>query len=317
MAKIAEFFNEWRLKRFFLIPWLLRRRIRNLNDLKRFPGFGSAKLVSFDVFDTALLRSVARPADTLALSAWRGEQRLACGIEMRTLLEARTEAEIQARRWARAEGREEVTLDEIYARLPSSLFRISPGLRVEELATERDICYPNPVILDIYRQVLASGIAVAFISDTTLPEAFLGELLAKNGFSGPHRIFASSSFGASKAHGGLFSLVASQIGISTSDIWHIGDNARSDVFHAHRAGVNGLWFRPKLRCQTHQEQNKPADEERGIAKSLMDGIPESLLAEGNCSAPPWQRIGLAVAGPLYLGFTQWLIKRQADRKSVV
>jgi len=115
MAKIAEFFNEWRLKRFFLIPWLLRRRIRNLNDLKRFPGFGSAKLVSFDVFDTALLRSVARPADTLALSAWRGEQRLACGIEMRTLLEARTEAEIQARRWARAEGREEVTLDEIYA----------------------------------------------------------------------------------------------------------------------------------------------------------------------------------------------------------
>src|SRR5260221_3744593 len=259
MATTAAFFDAWRLKRIFLIPWLLQRRVRNLNDLKRFRGFDSAKLVSFDVFDTALLRSVAQPADTLALTAWRGEQRLACGIEMRTLLDARSEAEVQARRFARGEGREEVTLDEIYARFPSSLARMTPELRAEELATEHDLCCANPVILDIYREVVASGVAVAFISDTSLPETFLRELLAENGFRGPHHIRASSSFGASKAHGGLFSVVARQLGISPSDIWHIGDNARSDVFHAHRAGSNGLWFRPRLRNQTHLEQNKRAD----------------------------------------------------------
>src|SRR5258708_20924590 len=140
MAITATFFDAWRFKRIFMLPWLLQRRIRNLSDLKRFRGFSSAKLVSFDVFDTALLRSVAQPADAVALTAWRGEQRLACGIEMRTLFAARTEAEIQARRFARVAGREEVTLDEIYARLPSSLSQISPALRAEELATERDIC---------------------------------------------------------------------------------------------------------------------------------------------------------------------------------
>jgi predicted HAD superfamily hydrolase len=44
----------------------------------------------------------------------------------------------------------------------------------------------------------------------------------------------------------------------------------------------------------------------------MVGIPESLLAGRDTSAPPWERIGLSVAGPLYLGFTQWLIKKLAE-----
>src|SRR5260221_7018353 len=117
MATTAAFFDAWRLKRIFLIPWLLQRRVRNLNDLKRFRGFSSAKLVSFDVFDTALLRSVAQPADTLALTAWRGEQRLACGIEMGTLFAARTEAEIQESRFARVSRSVEVSFEEVYARI--------------------------------------------------------------------------------------------------------------------------------------------------------------------------------------------------------
>jgi predicted HAD superfamily hydrolase len=297
----------WRIQRVYLLPWLLQRRIRKGKDLKRFSGIRSAKVVTFDIFDTALLRSVAQPADALALAAWRAERRFGYGIGMRALLDARRKAGKQARLNAQAEGREEVTLDEIYTRLPGLPPDICSGLRDEELATERDVCYANPTILGIYRDMIASGTSVAFISDTALPTTFLENLLFEKGYTGPHKVFLSSAFGTSKALGKLFPLVASRLGVQPSEIWHIGDNARSDVVQAHRAGVHGLWYRPKLSRPTHRKREKAARDERGIARSLMAGIPQLLSAGSSATDSTWRDIGFTVAGPLYLGFTQWLI----------
>jgi predicted HAD superfamily hydrolase len=231
---------------------------------------------------------------------------------MRALLDARRKAEILARLDAQAEGREEVTLDEIYSRLPGLPPDIWPGLRDEELATERDVCFANTTILGIYRDIVASGTSVAFISDTSLPTSFLETLLSEKGYTGPHRIFASSAFGTSKSHGKLFPLVAFRLGVQASEIWHIGDNARSDVVQAHRAGVHGLWYRPKLRPPTHRKRENAARDERGIARSLMAGIPQLLAAGSSATDSTWRGIGYTVAGPLYLGFTQWLMGKLAD-----
>jgi predicted HAD superfamily hydrolase len=309
---MKKFLQSWEVQRVFLLPWLLRWRIRDGNDLQRFAGIRSAKVVTFDVFDTALLRSVAQPADVLAVAAWRAERRFGYGIGMRALLYARRKAETLARRHAWAEGREEVTLDEIYANLAPLPPDVGPGLRDEELATERDVCYANPTILAIYRDMIASGTSVAFVSDTSLSETSLESLLFEKGYSGPHRVFASSAFGTTKARGKLFPLVASRLGVQPSEIWHIGDNSRSDVLQARRAGVNGLWYRPKLRAPTYRERGKAAGDERGIAKSLMSGIPQLLSSESSAGESTWRAIGITVAGPLYLGFTQWLMGKLAD-----
>jgi predicted HAD superfamily hydrolase len=231
---------------------------------------------------------------------------------MRALLDARRKAEELARVDAQAEGREEVTLDEIYTRLPGLAPAIGPGLRDEELATERDVCYANPTILGIYRDIIASGTSVAFISDTALPTTFLETLLSDKGYAGPHKVLASSAFGTLKSHGKLFPLVASALGVQPSEIWHIGDNARSDVVQAHRARVHGLWYRPKLRRPAHRKREKTARDERGIARSLMAGIPRLLSAGSSATDSTWRGIGYTVAGPLYLGFTQWLMAKLAE-----
>jgi predicted HAD superfamily hydrolase len=231
---------------------------------------------------------------------------------MRALLDARLKAEILARLNAQAEGREEVTLDEIYSRLPALPPDIWPGLRDEELATERDVCYADPTILGVYRDMIAAGTSVAFVSDTALPTTFLETLLSEKGYGGPHRVFASSAFGTSKSHGKLFPLVASGLGVQPSEIWHIGDNARSDVVQAHRAGVHGLWYRPELRRPTHRKREKAARDERGIARSLVAGIPRLLSVGSSATDSTWRGIGLTVAGPLYLGFTQWLMGKLAE-----
>jgi FMN phosphatase YigB (HAD superfamily) len=302
-------FKTWEMQRLAMLPQLLLRRIRNADNLERLCGLASAKLVTFDVFDTALLRSVAQPLDALALAAWRAEKRYSFGIGMKPLLQARIAAEREARRLAAANGRQEVTLDEIYDHLPDSFVTVRGSLQAEELATERDICRANPTILTAYRRLIASGVPVAFISDTSLPQDFVAQLLEDSGYGGPHRVFASSAFGKTKSKGALFKVVSAETGIAPADICHIGDNAQSDVVQAQRAGINGFWFRPTLRRPLHQHPEKYARDDRSLARSLMVGIPHSLQAEENSSAQPWRRIGLSVAGPLHLGFTQWLMDR--------
>jgi predicted HAD superfamily hydrolase len=295
-----------KLKRFAALPHLLRNRIRGAEDLQRFPGLMNAKCVTLDVFDTALLRSVAQPTDALSLAAWRTDQRHNLKLGMRPLLEARRAAESAARQKALAAGREEVTLDEIYAAFPLAA---APLMQAEELATERDICSANPAMLAIYKQLVAAGIPVAFLSDTYFSQSFLESLLFNSGYDGPHRVFASSSFGTSKSHGALFAKVAAQLALQPRDIWHIGDNAQSDVLHARRAGLHALWYRPKLRRPAHEDRTKYARDERSLARSLMAGIPDSLRDQTNLAGQQWTQIGLSVAGPLYLAFTQWVLEK--------
>jgi FMN phosphatase YigB (HAD superfamily) len=301
-----------KLKRVAALPQLLRNRIRGPEDLKRFPGLKSAKLVTLDVFDTALLRSVAQPTDALALAAWRTDQRHNLNLGMRPLLEARRTSESTARQKARATRREEVTLDEIYATFPGPLSTAAPLMHAEELATERDICSANPAILAIYEQLVASNTPVAFLSDTYFPQPFLESLLFDSGYDGPHQVFVSSHFGTSKAHGALFAKVAAQLALQPRDIWHIGDNVQSDVLQARRSGLQALWYRPKLRRPTHQDRTKYARDERSLARSLMAGIPESLRDQTSTTAQPWKQMGVSVAGPLYLAFTQWLLKKSSE-----
>jgi FMN phosphatase YigB (HAD superfamily) len=303
-----------KIKSALLLPRLLRWRVRDIDNLERFTQLKSAGLVSLDVFDTALLRSVAQPRDVLALAAWRTERRLGHGISLRTMVEARIAAEAQARQAALAEGREEVTMNEIYSQFGSAFEDVRLGYQSEELATERDVCYANPAILALYRKLIAAGTDLAFISDTSLPQEFIETLLVGNGYRGPHRVFLSSAFGKTKARGGLYRSMCSQIGIEPSRIWHIGDNSHSDVLQARRFGVNGLWYRPTP-LRSERRRFKDCENEQGIARSLITGISALHRADCYTEETPWRKLGFTIAGPLYLGFVQWLIGRLAEFKS--
>jgi predicted HAD superfamily hydrolase len=304
---IRSAIGSWRLKRIMMLPWLIRRRVRDLDDMKRFRGLKNAKAITFDVFDTALSRAVAQPEDAIALAVWRLEQRNGLGLEVRPLLEARLNAEIEARARARAQGRHEVTLDEIYDSLPSEWLHLKSALRDEELSTERDVCYANPAALALFRHAIESGAQVAFVSDTYFSREFVSELLTHAGYEGSYQVFVSSAFGTSKSRGDLFSIAADRLGCAPSQIWHIGDNVRSDVVQARRRGLNSLWFHPRRRRLLSSVRGKVAGDARAISRSLITGIGDSLSVEGADAKAPWREIGLTIAGPVYLGFVQWLI----------
>ena len=287
-------------------PWIIRRRLRDEADLGRFPNIAGAKLITLDVFETALARTLAHHDDVFALASWRGIRRLALDSKVEDLVAARRAAHRLALDAARAAGRAETTIEEIYAHHSMTDESVRAALLAEELATERDVCVANPRILALHRELTTGGARVAFLSDTPFSAEFVRALLRDAGYAGELEIYVSSAFGMTKAQGDLYRDVAAAAGVSPASHWHIGDNLGADVVRAKSRGVSPLWYRPRLR-KTHAAPAGGSD--ASIARSVLDGTRAALgLARPSARAT----IGAAVAGPVYLAFAQWLMRHLAQ-----
>jgi FMN phosphatase YigB (HAD superfamily) len=292
-ARLRRLTRDVMLERFALRDPPAQRILRRL---------ARARLVTFDVFDSALLRGVAEPADVFALTAWRHGRRFGRQPEVERFVAARRDAETAARAAAQGAGRSEVTLAEIYAALarePGWARDDAAALQDEEIAAERAVSMGNPAFLRLCASVRAHGGAVAFLSDTYLPEELIASLLRAGGYPEPLRVFTSAAFGVTKAAGTLFAAVARREKLAVRDLAHIGDNPVADVRNARRAGVTAFWYRRPSR--THRPRHGVATDERGLAASLASGFAAAGSHETTAHA-----LAADVAAPLYLGFAQWL-----------
>ena len=115
----------------------------------------SRPAVAFDVFDTLLFRDTARPEDLFTLMERTGAA--APGFAA-----ARREAEASAREAARAAGRAEVTLDEIYARPALAGRGAAPAA---ELATEAAVLRADPAMRELVGALRRAGKRLYVVSD--------------------------------------------------------------------------------------------------------------------------------------------------------
>ena len=257
-------------------------------------------LVSFDVFDTAILRPLARPTDLFQLLQPRIQQLPGAGrLEFHTV---RPLAERQARERAWQTRRAtEVTLAEIYA-----VIRETTGLvpdvieqmRQLEIAAEKFVCRPNPVISEVYQWCLAHQKRVVFISDTYLPEPVIAKILDAGGYRQRDGLLVSCTVGKTKATGELFVEALARFPYPPADWLHIGDNAESDVAQARNHQLV-TWRCPRAEIRE--------------TSSLGESVTLGLIANRPMSTF-WPDFGYTVAGPLFIGFTEWLIDQAAQRK---
>jgi FMN phosphatase YigB (HAD superfamily) len=189
-----------------------------------------SELVSFDVFDTCLVRSIAFPSDVFQELAQRLRRSLEplLGSEV---LEDFSAARIKAEERAiRATSLEEVTLDEIWGELGTMI----PGLdeakgKQAELDVEREFLRPNSKVLEAIREFREEGCRIVFASDTYLPADFIKDCLRKHGFALDRDVFyISSQLGITKRSGNLFKHLLAQERIPAGRVIHLGDNAHSD-----------------------------------------------------------------------------------------
>jgi FMN phosphatase YigB (HAD superfamily) len=267
-----------------------------------------AKVISFDVFDTLLLRRVAHPVDVFL----HLDQQPAFVRHRftRPVAELRIEAEKRARQRLFDEHKTgEVELPEIYSafcELAHLLHEVAHELVEAEETLELLLCRPNPRLQTLFQRARATGKPIIALSDTYHRHVFLVRLLEAIGTPLPaESVFASSHWRINKQSGQLFGAVFDHLRLLPGDLLHIGDHPISDYRVPRQLGVRTL-------AHGHHGSGQPATP-GSAADARLRSVVRSYGAYAACvpSTPGgfWWELGHNTFGPLMTGFALWLAKR--------
>lgn len=192
--------------------------------------------VSFDVFDTCLIRRCGRPYKIWDLMA----DKLFEKDDSRGRLSFtgnRSLAEKKA-----SYGSPYPTLDDIYQELNVAQWGFEKDSMMNlEMEIEEQELFPNPEMLKTVNQYREKGFKIAFVSDMYLPTEFIRKVLTKYGFcQEPDLVFVSAYCKASKYDGKLFGFVLRETQTKAKQWIHYGDNERSDYRVPKSRGVKAI-----------------------------------------------------------------------------
>ncbi len=286
------------------------------------------ELVSFDVFDTAVIRPLLKPTDLFRLIEPAVHRLL--GNSGTDFVVERRAAERQARQESLAAGgTAEVTFERIYKTLAGRLDitrDCAQEIAALELAAEREVCRVNPVIRHFYRHCLERGCRVVFLSDMYLPTEAIAEILAQCGYDGHETVLVSAALGVSKGDGGLYRQALRRLGVAPDRWLHIGDNQRADVVQARAHGLRVAPYQPASCAVPSTHERRAARPWRnGAAAAAGDTVafglvsnrlqhPAAAVATDNRVAAWWEEFGYTVAGPLLAGFSEWVADQAEARR---
>lgn len=219
----------------------------NLEKLKKEIIDEKTQVVSFDIFDTLIMRPFWSPIDlfTFLNKYFREINKTETGIDFSKI---RVEAEKVARQnlAKNNDKREDITLDEIYQEIQNVINvdnDIIEKMKNKEQELEIRFCTTRKVAKEIYELAKYLGKKVICISDMYLPIETIEKMINKNGYY-VEKIYLSSEIGLTKFHKDLYDYVAKDLKIEPSKIVHIGDNYFSDYENAIKSGINAQ-FLPK------------------------------------------------------------------------
>ncbi len=255
---------------------------------------GEGDLISFDVFDTLLLRPFDLPQDLFYLVG----ERLGY-LDFRRL---RMEMEERARQLAWKErGNREITLEEIY-RLAERETGIPAREAMEiELELELSCCRPNPYLLETVCHLEKLGKELIAVSDMYLPAEQIRKMLEKCGYTALSACYVSCEYGVSKSDGGLYDLVQKERGSGKTCI-HVGDNPISDVQNARKAG----WRAEPYQSVREGGRKYRAMDLSAVTGSIYRGLVNGHIHNGLRAYPPEYEFGFLYGGILVLGYCQFI-----------
>lgn len=183
-------------------------------------------VISFNLFETLLLRKVLFPRDVWKLLGQYAEAEH--GIVDFHYVRENIENEL------RFTGEQKiVSFYDIYAEI-GRRYPTWPteALQQQELRLERENTVQNPLIAQIYQAALDAGKKVLIVADTTFPVQFVQELLTQCGYSIDESlvsIYLSLEYGATKESGQLYQRILSDGGIAPARWLHIGTETGGDL----------------------------------------------------------------------------------------
>lgn len=261
-------------------------------------ALSAADIISFDIFDTLILRPVAAPAD---LFFFVGEK-----LHFMDFERIRRMAEQEARRKAYEDtGSYEVTLAQIFREMENKTgIPGEEGMRAE-IETELAFCYANPYMKEVFsllqEKIKNTGKKIICTSDMYLSPETLHAMIEKCGYAGIGEIFVSCFEQESKAGGKLYRKITRRYGGELHYI-HIGDNPESDGKKAKEAGWESVLYRNvNIAGMPYRAEDMSA-----VTGSLYRGIVNGRIHNGLVGYPADYEMGYIYGGIFAVGYCQFV-----------
>lgn len=276
-------------------------------DLKR--EVEKHEVISFDVFDTLIMRKVLYPADIFTI------------MEKRRSFPGFADLRIEAERQLYDKG-QNPTLEEIYGRFQelSGISEREKGeLRELETTIELEYMVPRKRILELFNRIKGKK-RIYLISDMYLSREVIGGLLKKCGYDGYEELYVSCEKRTAKNEK-LFEQYLEdrrREGFDAKDCLHVGDNETADIACAKAAGMDAfqvMGARELLGSSSY----------RGLLSgelNLMDRMAAGLLCErafgdpfalygtkGKLTVRNVQDFSYILIAPMIFYFTVWLMQQ--------
>lgn len=262
-------------------------------------SFDSYEYVSFDIYDTLILRPYVRPTDLFR------------HMEVIKGCTGFAERRIQAEKNARIKYGREITLQEIYAELDpqySSMIELEKDMEIT-------VTVVNKEMLALYNSLLDQGKKIIIVSDMYLPKEIIESVLSKNGINAYYRLYVSSEYGVSKHNGELYGIILKDLSIRPEQLFHIGDNERSDVAIPKRMGISVYRYKRPIDqyISKNRDEYRFYKRKRTLERSILIGT-DAIIGGGEKDI--WYSMGQRYGGPLAVSFSLF-IAGKSDKESLL
>lgn len=273
------------------------------------------KLISFDIFDTLLLRAVAKPIDIFEI-LW--ERILEKNLYLNELsayefMKIRTEME---RRGRELKANKEVTLAEIYDIMPNHILLDKEAVMEMEIQIEKEYCYINDEIYQLVKNASKLEKKVVLLSDMYLSKNQILDILSYNDVDITlfDDIIISNENKSNKQNGMLYDVLLEKYSeLSPEQILHIGDNKNGDYIQAKKKGIQAIYYDvipDKMYGIYDYEKirhNIPQAEILSLRKISVSEKKEQY--KGNIELEQAYELGASVIGPFLSLYIQWVVDR--------
>lgn len=276
---------------------------RNERELKK--KIGEYDIISFDIFDTLIMRTTLFPRDVFELVRYKAESR---GIYIPDFMKIRREAE-------RRINHKIPNIYQIYDEIQriSNISDIDKEiLRNLEIEIESEVIIPRHKMVEIFYYALELGKTVYLVSDMYLPKEILEPIIHRLGISGYFELLISCDYGTNKCKN-MFDILRARL--NGKKCLHVGDNVVADILGALSIGFDAFYIKSAydlISASEHHEliKNSTTLNERNATGLLISNLfnsPFSLYEmRGKIRLNTRFDIGYTVFAPILIGFSQWM-----------
>ena len=261
----------------------------------------SYDVVSFDIFDTLLLRSYLTPTDLF--------ERMEMESGFLGFASARKAADYESVMRAQKTMRD-ATIDDAYALMPMKFQK----LKTKEMKMEKECLVANAEVVSVWNKSGELGKRRVIMSDMYLPSEFLKTVLRNNGIDGWDGFYVSSDCGMRKSSGQLYKRMLREQAVASGRVLHIGDNEESDVAIPRSMGIQAYHYgkvvdslistNPFLQLFLSTDSSLVA---RRLVASVCVAWHNYMVA--HIDYPYWARIGGLLGSVMAAAYVTFIVQR--------